>query len=316
MKLLGYVLALMAATASGQVGSHLTTGPPGCSYNQGAEPVLDRDGTIHLWADWGCLLCSKQEWRWGETVGVIHYPKYGRPLMVRYLTSDLIDDGHESSYPTLLWWDGRWVVSYASTRRSTIGQQNRVGAGLIITSYGGWETMRDWHRPSTPWFPVSWAQPRCDELYLYGTHYTPLPPNPRGVYRWRVTPGTWEIGPYDPVVFGDNEWVDPSQVVYDEEDGMWYALSSRNFNSVGTYAEEWTSSNGLTFSRTGRRWSLPATKVFDASYLIDRWGKMVHPQVVVANYAPGGQWADEGWALWYWAEDGAVLPEGWGEELP
>lgn len=356
-------LLALATSAQGQTTGFITTRPtcvPPTStgiqdqvnYIQGADPIRLANGDVAILVDAG-QCCGSGHWEGifslvypgPGTVGVPRFnPIYGSNDFGNHNTSP---KEHEAPFPSAIYHEGKWRIVYTSTFFPTT-QTNRDRVARIDVDNLTFRAAQS--QVTNQWIkPVSTAcknlgsctgkgsgvlativrHPNGD-LYVYhpdgnypscatgwirhkiGSNMTVLNPNGSdGCLSWQ---GRTDAPPYiSDMARG--------------ADGNLYMLSSETNNISDIF--EWTSTGtsstiGLSWTKTGRKWTRPAHpqpprgySVWDGGYLKDADRQIVEPKVVVAQISDGTSFSEivdaslGRWYLYYWADAGASLPPAW-----
>ena len=216
-----------------------------------------------------------------------------------------------------------YLVAYATTRTSTIGQEGRVTVGLSLTRADGTpvsHTLDGIVVDGVDQFPLGWSW-RGDQPVLWvrehrdGIGYTTTG------YLLDLTRGQW-------INLGRGKWHLSGSVYMEQsphvndvawgEDGVLYALATPGGWDSGEI-EEWYSlpegswgRPGRLWHKTGRVWVAPPGESYHApGYLRTPDGRRVEPTVIVTTQHAEGAWATDGWYLGWIAHLAARLPAGW-----
>jgi hypothetical protein len=254
----------------------------------------------------------------------------------------------ELGFPSALFHGGKWRVGFTTTflpfHKPNTDRASRIDLADLITRASSSQVTNAWVKPIDPACgaiascqgrgsgidPVLTLHPNGD-LFLYHKDGN-YPACPSGFVRHKVAANlTVASGVPDGCVRFDGLAQAPFLIsdIGRTQDGRMLLLVEK-MEGPG-YIAEWVSEGGpaeigLAWRPTGRVWPAPAHPegapwsyyVRDAGFLKDAGRTIVEPNVVVAQISDGRTYAEMvdvrlgRWFLYYWADDGAVLPPGFG----
>jgi hypothetical protein len=255
----------------------------------------------------------------------------------------------ELGFPSALFYNGKWRIGLTTTflpfHRPDRDRMSRLDLTDLVARATPSQVTSTWIKPIDPHCqavascpgsgsgldPVLTMHPNGD-LYVYHRDGN-YPACPSGYVRHRVAVNLSIVGgnPNGCIRFEGLTEAPPliSDIARTADGRM--LLLAENFSTRGAFIEEWVSEGsasqiGLDWQPTGRLWpgpphpDAPTWSYFlrDAAYLKTPARMIVEPNVLVGLISDGRDYdemtdAQLGrWYLYYWADDGAVLPPGFG----
>jgi hypothetical protein len=254
----------------------------------------------------------------------------------------------ELGFPSALFYGGKWRVGFTTTflpfHKPNTDRASRIDLADLITRAAPSQVTNAWVKPVNPACaavgscqgrgsgidPVLTLHPNGD-LFLYHKDGN-YPACPSGFVRHRVAANLTVV---NSAVDGCVRFEGLAQAPFlisdiaRTQDGRMLLLVEKA-DGLG-YIAEWVSEGGpaeigLLWRQTGRVWPAPAHPngapwgyyVRDAAFLKDASRTVVEPNVVVGQISDGRTYAEMvdvqlgRWFLYYWADEGAVLPPSFG----
>ncbi|MFL6262891.1 MAG: hypothetical protein ACJ76Y_24600 [Thermoanaerobaculia bacterium] len=255
----------------------------------------------------------------------------------------------EIGFPSAMFYGGKWRIGLATSflpfHRPDRDRMSRLDLVDLVARVAPSQVNNTWIKPIDPrcqgvascsgdgsgLAPVLTMHPNGD-LYVYHQDGN-YPACPSGYVRHRVGPDFSVIGSNPDGCISFEGLTQPPYLVSDiarTRDGRMVLLAAK-LNARGSFIAEWVSEGGaadigLSWRPSGREWAAPAHPdaptwsyfVRDAAFLKNSSRMVVEPTVVVAQISDGRTFdeltdAQLGrWYLYYWADEGAVLPPSFG----
>jgi len=255
----------------------------------------------------------------------------------------------EIGFPSAMFYGGKWRVALTTAflpfHRPNRDRVSRLDLLNFVTRVSPSQVTNAWVKPINPACqpiascsgdgsgldPVLTLHPNGD-LYLYHRDGN-YPACPSGYIRHRVAANMSVVNATPDGCIRFEGLTVPPPLISDiarTRDGRMLLLAEKFAGNA--YIAEWSSEGGpaeigLSWRPTGRVWSGPAEHpdgepwgyfVRDASFLKTSSRTIVEPNVVVAQISDGRNFAEMvnvqlgRWYLYYWADEGAVLPPSFG----
>jgi hypothetical protein len=255
----------------------------------------------------------------------------------------------ELGFPSALFYNGKWRIGLTTAflpfHRPDRDRMSRLDLADLVARATPTQVTSTWIKPINPACqtvascsgdgsgldPVLTMHPN-GTVYVYHKDGN-YPACPSGYVRHRVATNLAIVGSNpDGCIRFEGLTQAPSLIsdIARTRDGKMVLLAER-FSNAGAFISEWTSEGaasdiGLSWRPTGREWAGPphpdapawAYFVRDAAFLKDSSRVVVEPNVVVGLISDGRSYdemtdAQLGrWYLYYWADEGAVLPATFG----
>ena len=348
-----FVAAIAAAQTSGIITTRPTCVPPNgtalaVNYIQGPDPILLPNGDVDILVN--ADKCCNGPW---EGIFSLIYPAAGHAATPRFSGiwasnnwATETRNEHETAFPSAIFSNGQWRIAYTATFKCCTDNRDRVGRlDLNNLTYraASSQVTNQWIKPVDPLcrnlgscapkkgsgILGTFVRHPNGELYVY--HPDGTSNCASGWLRHKINSDMSVAN-----LAGNGcialTGVAPAPTWLSDigtgADGKLYMLTTTDFRHI----DEWVSTGdafniGLTWDKTGRRWTAPAHPtppnlyfVWDAGYLKDQNRQIVEPKVIVSQISYGTTWDESQdvttgrWYLHYWADAGASLPPTFGTD--
>jgi len=326
--------------------------PDALNYLQGPEPIQLPNGDVTLLVGTGRCCIGTRHWEGLFSLNYPAAGRFASPrFRGLWATNDFsrLPNRKEAEigFPSTLFYGGKWRIGLTTTflpfHKPDRDRASRLDLLDLVGRASPSQVTNAWVKPINPACQgiaacagdgsgldsVLTLHPNGD-LYLYHQDGN-YPACPSGYVRHRVSADLSVVNSSADCVRFEGLTEAPYLIsdIARSQDGKMYLLAEKF--AGGAFIAEWSSEGasseiGLSWRPTGRTWRAPLHPngapwgyyVRDAAFLKNATRTIIEPNVLVAQISDGTTYEEMAdvqlgrWYLYYWADEGAVLPPTFG----